>query len=112
MMTITTRTAEEQNALEQIQATLKPHVDGLLDDFATLLADVAADDLDREISNVGHILMLTLKKTAPDLSEAQHYALPFAFIEMLRVPLPGHTPGHTGYEFWRVACRRRLSRSR
>jgi hypothetical protein len=42
------------------------------------------------------ILMLTLKKTAPYLSEAMQYGLPFAFIEMLRERRAHATPMSDG----------------
>jgi hypothetical protein len=79
-------TEEQQMALSQIQSAIKSHAetDDLLDNFADLLADVPAGDLDREISNIGHIAMLTLKRTAPQMSEAMQYGLPFAFAELLR----------------------------
>jgi hypothetical protein len=76
-------TQEQCHAIDAIYDAL-PEAGPLLDEFANLLSDVPNDDLDREINNVGHVLMLTLKKTAPELSEAQHYGLPFAFIEKLR----------------------------
>jgi hypothetical protein len=91
-----TRTAEQQSALSYIQSAIKPHADDLLDQFAEMLADVPAHDLDREINNLGHILMLTLRGTAPDLSEATHYGLPFAFAEMLRERITRRAPAPNG----------------
>jgi hypothetical protein len=74
---------QRQNALLQIQGMLKPQAGPLLDEFAEMLVDVPDDDLDREINNIGYILMLALKRTAPTLSEAMQFGLPFAFAEML-----------------------------
>jgi hypothetical protein len=70
--------------LHEIQQSFPSEMLELLDEFEKMLADIPADDLDREISNIGHVLMLTLKNTAPHLSEAMQYSLPFAFVEMLR----------------------------
>lgn len=79
-----TRTAEQQNAIYQIQEALGTDGLKLADEFADMLANTPADDLDREIDNLGHILMLALKTTAPHLSEAMMYGLPFAFAELIR----------------------------
>jgi hypothetical protein len=78
------RTPEQAKALFEIQQSFPPEIVALLDDFQKMLADVAPYDLDREINNLGHILMTTLTKTAPHLPEATQCGLPFAFIEMLR----------------------------
>jgi hypothetical protein len=78
------RTPEEPKALFEIQQSFPAEVNGLLAEFQTMLADVPPHDIDRECNNLGHILMTTLTKTAPQLSEAMAYGLPFAFIELLR----------------------------
>jgi hypothetical protein len=83
-MSTTTRTTEQEDALIQIQKSLGSEAIELADRFAAMFADVLPDDVDREVSNLGHLLMLTLKKTAPHLPEATQYGLPFAFIEMVR----------------------------
>jgi hypothetical protein len=89
-----TRTAEQQSALDYIKGAIKSHAEAetALDQFAEMLTDVPAHDRDREINNVGHLLMLTMKKTAPQLSEAIQYGLPFAFAEMLREKMGATTP--------------------
>jgi len=81
-----TRTAEQDSALEYIQSVILsyPDADELVAGFDELLANVPAADLDREINNLGHCLMLILKKTAPDMPETIQYGLPFAFAEILR----------------------------
>ena len=78
---------EQQKALHEIQKTFSPEILELLLDFERLLADVPADDLDREIINLGVILRETLQKTAPQMPESMQYALPFGFIELLRTRL-------------------------
>jgi hypothetical protein len=62
----------------------KPNGLALLEDFATMLADVPEDRLDGEINNLGHFIHLVLKRSSPDMSESMQYSLPFAFTELLR----------------------------
>ena len=85
-------TSEEQTAMSQMQQALLPQCLPLLDEFAGMLAGTPGADLDREINNLGHVLMLALKETAPDSSEALQYSLPFAFTEMLRQRMRGQSP--------------------
>jgi hypothetical protein len=78
------RTLEKQRAIYQIQEVLGTDGIAFADEFISMLADMPAYDHDRAINNMGHLLMVTLKKTAPDLSEALQYGLPFAFTELVR----------------------------
>jgi hypothetical protein len=41
-------------------------------------------DRDLAINNIGHLLMLILKKTYPEMSDTMQHALPFAAVELLR----------------------------
>ena len=52
-----TRTAEQQNAIYQIQEALGTDGLKLADEFADMLANTPADDLDREIDNIrSHVM--------------------------------------------------------
>ena len=79
-----TRTAEQQLALDHIKDALRPHVDEMLREFTDLLEDVPANDLDREIDNLGHCLKLAFDQVAPHVSEPLRWSLPFGFTLLLR----------------------------
>jgi hypothetical protein len=77
-----------EQALRAIQSEMtSPDWIWVMEEFEKLLANTPADDLERECRNLGHCLMLTLKRTAPQMSEAMQYGLPFAFIELLRTKM-------------------------
>jgi hypothetical protein len=63
------RTTEQQAALDLITDTLRPHVGDMLNQYAELLADVPDEDLDREIANRGHCMVLAFDQVAPNVSE-------------------------------------------
>jgi hypothetical protein len=74
----------QEQALSAIQAQMtSPDWVWLMDEYVKLLADTPKDDIERECDNVGHCLMLTLKRTAPQMSEATAYGLPYAFSRLL-----------------------------
>jgi len=77
------RTPEQQRAIYQIQEVFGTSGIGPADEFISTLANTSADDVDREITNMGHRMMLALKHS-PNLSEALQYGLPFAFVELVR----------------------------
>jgi len=79
-----TRTFEQQAALDLITDTLRPHVGDMLNQYAGLLADVPDEDIDREIDNLGHRMVLTFDQVAPHVSESLRWSLPFGFTVLLR----------------------------
>jgi hypothetical protein len=73
-----------EQALRSIQAEMtSPDWIWCLGEFEKLLANTPAEDLEREVNNVAHCLMLTLKRTAPQMSEAMQYSLPYSFSRLL-----------------------------
>ena len=54
---------------------IKPNGLALLEDFTEMLASVPREHLD-EIDNLGHIIHLVVKRTAPDMSNALKISLP------------------------------------
>jgi hypothetical protein len=71
-------------ALFELQQAITPGGLALVDDFATMLADVPPEDIERETANIGHIIMMILKRTAPQMSESSQVSLPYAFVCLLR----------------------------
>jgi hypothetical protein len=54
-----------------------------MDEYEKLLSATPADDLEREVNNVAHCLVLTLKRTAPQMSDDMIYIMPYAFSRLL-----------------------------
>jgi hypothetical protein len=78
------RTAEEQNALDTIQAMIRPHVGKYVDEVCANLSGKSEGEVDGELRRIGHVLFQLMKHTGPELGEAVQIGLPFAFIEMAR----------------------------
>jgi hypothetical protein len=76
-------TDQEIKALFKMQQAMGQPAAELADKFAKMLENVPPEDLDRELNNIGHILMLTLKKTAVNMPEAMQFGLPYAFIRLV-----------------------------